>query len=221
MVAKCNSKAWHSGPGPTEVEEARRPGGLRLSPTVFSPHGIDLHVYGTEYSASIVLSAAGKHRRRTKETKAEYRHGAFGRPGVASRHSSQSGCRIRPCEDAPLRAAAAAAAAKPFTASLQAACLPVLSSVLCRGIAAKLPGSTAARREQERGKRQAKMRKSENGASRLWESECQGRELVLHCKVRSRVRAQVQPCKIARRRCVVALIEGGFVVESTVCSDLP
>ncbi len=78
---------------------------MRLSPTVFSPHGIDLHVYGTEYSASIVLSAAGKHRRRTKETKetkAEYRHGAFGRPGVASRHSSQSGCRIRPCEDAPL-----------------------------------------------------------------------------------------------------------------------
>ena len=51
------------------------------------------------------------------------------RPGVASRHGSQSGCRIRPCEDAPLRAAAAAAAAKPFTASLQAACLPVLSSV--------------------------------------------------------------------------------------------
>ena len=129
MVAKCNSKAWHSGPRPTEVDEARRPGGLRLSPTVFSPHGIDLS-YGTEYSASIVLSAAGKHRRGTKETKAEYRHGAFGRPGVASRHSSQSGCRIRPCEDAPLRAAAAAAAAKPFTASLQA-CLPVLSSVLC------------------------------------------------------------------------------------------
>ena len=106
-------------------QEARNPGGLRLSPTVFSPHGIDLW-----YSASIVLSAAGKHRRRTKETKAEYRHGAFGRPRVASRHSSQSGCRIRPCEDAPLRAAAAAAAAKPFTASLQA-CLPVLSSVLC------------------------------------------------------------------------------------------
>ena len=208
-------------------QEARNPGGLRLSPTVFSPHGIDLW-----YSASIVLSAAGKHRRRTKETKAEYRHGAFGRPGVASRHSSQSGCRIRPCEDAPLRAAAAAAAAKPFTASRQA-CLPVsLSCLLCSaqtaesgncGQIARLNCGKAGAGTREATSEDAKIRKWRKLA--LGERERRGRELVLHCKVRSRVRAEVQPCKIARRCCIVVLIEREGLSWSRrfspICPDCP
>ena len=188
---------------------------MRLSPTVFSPHGIDLS-YGTEYSASIVLSAAGKHRRGRKRLNQNIGMAPSGGLGLhrvtqASRVAGSGHVKTPSYVQLQLQRQRShlLQAGKPVSLSpcLVFCALPRLQS---RGIAAKLPGSTAARREQERGKRQAKMQKSENGASWLWESERRRRELVLHCKVRSRVRAEVQPCKIARRCCVVALIEGGL-----------
>lgn len=176
MVAKCNSKAWHSGPGPTEVEEARRPGiqGVCGSLPRSSRHMES--TYGIRHRSSYQQPASTDGgRKRRKQSIGMAPSGGLGlhRVTQASRVAGSGHVKTPPYVQLQLqrqRSHLLQACKPPVSLS----CLRRLPRLHSRGIAAKLPGSTAARREQERGKRQAKMRKSENGASWLWERESVG-----------------------------------------------